>query len=140
MNNANRNTRNFTSTSLSERHDIDHNNQKQKNCQAKHRCCISLNICHQDQSIILAFSIARRWRGFCCVCIAFLFQCPRVYIDPTRGTYVPSQNQCPLLYSPTNTLIYQLDGIISSHAPINMWASKTIIHKNLDIQVVIIIQ
>jgi hypothetical protein len=39
-----------------------------------------------------------------------------------------------------NALIYELDGVISSQAPINMWASKTIIHKNLDIHVVIIIQ
>jgi hypothetical protein len=77
---------------------------------------------------------------FSYVCIAFIFRCPRVYIDPNIGIYVPSQNQYPLLYSPTNTLIYQLDGVISSHAPINMWASKTIIHKNLNIQVVIIIQ
>jgi hypothetical protein len=77
---------------------------------------------------------------FFCVCIAFLFQCPRVYIDLAIGAYVPSQNQCPPLYSPTNALIYQLNGIISSHAPINTWASKIIIHKNLNIHVVIIVQ
>jgi hypothetical protein len=46
----------------------------------------------------------------------------------------------PLSHYMTNALIYQLDGIISSHVPINMRASKTLIHKNLDIHVVIIIQ
>jgi hypothetical protein len=51
---------------------------------------------------------------FSCVCNAFLFQCPRIYIDPSIGTYVPSQNHCPLQYSPTNALIYHLDGVISS--------------------------
>jgi hypothetical protein len=46
----------------------------------------------------------------------------------------------PLSNNMNNALIYELDGVISSQAPINMWASKTIIHKNLDIHVVIIIQ
>jgi hypothetical protein len=46
----------------------------------------------------------------------------------------------PLSYYVTNALIYQLDGVISSHAPINMWASQTNIHKNLHIYFVVIIK
>jgi type III secretory pathway lipoprotein EscJ len=45
-----------------------------------------------------------------------------------------------LSYYVTNALIYQLNGVISSHARINMWVSKTNIHKNLPIHVVVIIK
>jgi hypothetical protein len=46
----------------------------------------------------------------------------------------------PLNHYMTNAFIYQLDGLISSHAPINMLASKTIKHNNIAIHIVIIIK
>jgi hypothetical protein len=99
MNNAKQKTKNFTSTSLTERHDIDHNNQEQKNYQTKHRCCISpisafpLSDPSGLEYNISLFFCKEEVEGFSCVSIAFLFQCPRIYIDPTIGTYVLSQNK-----------------------------------------------
>jgi hypothetical protein len=46
----------------------------------------------------------------------------------------------PLSHYMTNALIYQLDGLISSHGTINMSASKTSVHNNIAIHVVVIIK